>query len=162
MFALGSVAGFAGNDHVPALLFLLHHIGVAGLAGIVSGKGHWPRSGLRDGSSAIVAVLSETMRDDRCAQGHKYDQQDHDDHSEPNQVFCVLEHFPLPRARRWARPARKMRNVLRYLRLEATTMIEVTGVCDRGHDAVQKGGAGNGFALLIYRLPKLLNLRTSC
>jgi len=73
---LGSVAGFASDDHMLTLLFLINDVGMAGLAGVVAGKGNGPSGGFSDGISAIVAILPKTGRDDRGAQdgedNHRY------------------------------------------------------------------------------------------
>jgi len=86
-----SVTGLTRNHHMFALLFLFHYIGVAGLAGVVAGKGNWPRRGFCDCCPAIVSVFSEAARYDRRPQNQKYGQQDNDDHREPDEMFYVLE-----------------------------------------------------------------------
>ena len=45
MLGLSSVAGFAGHNDVLALLLLIDHVRVAGLAGVVAGEGN--RAGRR-------------------------------------------------------------------------------------------------------------------
>ena len=68
VLGLGSVAGFTGDDDMLALLFLIDHVGMAGLADIVAGEGCWPGRDLRDGGAAIVSVLAKTVGDDEGAQ----------------------------------------------------------------------------------------------
>ena len=91
MLGLGSVAGFAWNDHVLALLLLLHNVGVAGLAHVVAGMGDGTGRGLSDGSAAIMTVLAKAARDDGGAQEKECHQSDSHDYGEPNEVFDVLE-----------------------------------------------------------------------
>ncbi len=54
-----SVACLAGHDHMFALLLLIDHIGMTGLAGIVTCKGNRPSRCLGDRSPAIVPVLAK-------------------------------------------------------------------------------------------------------
>jgi hypothetical protein len=68
MLGQGSVASLASDHHMLALLFLIHHVGMAGLAGIVAGKGNRPGRDLGDRRASIVAVLSKTVRYDSGAQ----------------------------------------------------------------------------------------------
>ena len=133
MFGLGAVAGFARNDHMLALFLLLDHVGVANLARIVAGKGHGPGRDFGDGVASIVSILPKTVRNDEGAQRDEGNQCDRYDGREPDEVFDVLEQFmrPTPGASR----ATLLRNALGYLEIVAGTMIEVTGICDGGHDA---------------------------
>ncbi len=91
MPGLGSVASFAGDDDVLALLLLVYNVGMAGLAGVMAGEGDRPRRCLGDGSAAIVAVLAEAARDDGGAQEKECDHCDRHDGGEPDEVFDVLE-----------------------------------------------------------------------
>lgn len=65
---LGSVAGFARDDYVLTLLFLIDYVGVAGFAGIVAGEGDRAGGDLSDGGATIVTVLAETAGYDGGAQ----------------------------------------------------------------------------------------------
>ena len=38
MFGLGAVAGFAGDNDVPTLFFLIDYVGVTGLTGVMAGE----------------------------------------------------------------------------------------------------------------------------
>ena len=98
VFRLGSVAGFARNDDVLALLFLIDDVGVAGLTGIVAGEGNRPARDLGDRSTAIVAVLPKAAWDDGSTQDDERDQRNGHDDDEPDEVLCVLEHVRFPRA----------------------------------------------------------------
>jgi hypothetical protein len=98
VFGLGSMAGFAGNDDVLALPFLINDVGMAGLTGIVAGEGYRPGCDLGDRSAAIVAVLPKTARDDGSAQDDERNQCDRHDDDEPDEVLCVLEQVRIPRA----------------------------------------------------------------
>lgn len=79
MTALCPVAGFAGDHHVLALLLLIDDVGMAGLAGIVTGEGNRPSGCLSDGVAAVVSILSKTMghhgsaQDDECYERNRYD-----------------------------------------------------------------------------------------
>jgi len=88
---LGSVAGFAGDDDVPALFFLIDYVGVAGFAGVVSGKGDWPGGDLGDGGATVVAVLAKAARDDGGPQDDECYQRDQHHGCEPDEMFDVLE-----------------------------------------------------------------------
>jgi hypothetical protein len=90
------MAGFAGNDDVLALPFLINDVGMAGLTGIVAGEGYRPGCDLGDRSAAIVAVLPKTARDDGSAQDDERNQCDRHDDDEPDEVLCVLEHVRIP------------------------------------------------------------------
>ena len=89
---LGSVAGFAGDDDMLALLFLIDYVGVAGFAGVVAGEGDWPGRDLGDGGASIVAVLAETARNDGGAQDDEGHYRDQHHGGEPDEMFDVLEH----------------------------------------------------------------------
>ena len=133
MLGLGSVAGFAGDNHMPALLFMIDDVGMAGLAYIVAGEGDGPGRDLSNGSAAIVSVLAKALRNDEGAQGDECDHCDRHDHREPDEMFNVLEQSvrPTPGASRviW-------RDALGYLEIVRRTMSEVTGSCDGAHDAL--------------------------
>ena len=91
MLGQGSVAGFAGNHHMLALLLLLDDVGVADLAGIVAGKRNRVGCRLCDSSSAVVAVLPKAARHNRNSQNEEYCQQHYDDDGQPDKMFYVLE-----------------------------------------------------------------------
>ena len=91
MLGLGSVAGFAWNDHVLALLLLLHNVGVAGLAHVVAGMGDGPGRGFGDGGAAIVSVLTEATRDNRATQKKECHHSDGHNGGEADEVFDVLK-----------------------------------------------------------------------
>ena len=91
-----SVAGFASHDHVFAQLFLIHHVAMADLAGIVAGKGNRPGCCLADGSAAIVPVLAKTSRDDRGTEEDECNQRYRHDGRKPHEVFYVFEQVLVP------------------------------------------------------------------
>src|SRR5208282_2459521 len=62
MLGQGPVASLASDDHMLAQFFLIHNIGMAGLAGVVAGKRNRPGRDLADRRASIVAILSETVR----------------------------------------------------------------------------------------------------
>jgi hypothetical protein len=65
------VASLARDYHMLAKLFLIHDLGVAGLAGIVPCKRNRPRRDLTDCRPSIVAILAETVRDDGGSQNYE-------------------------------------------------------------------------------------------
>src|SRR5271165_2461830 len=133
MPGLGSVAGFASDHHVLALLFLLNHVDVASLAHIVTGEGHGSGRDLGNGVTAIVSVLAKTVRDNEGTERDEGNQCNHHDRRKPNEMFNVLKQVvrPTPDASRaiW-------RDALGYLGIVRRTMIEITGTCDGAHDGV--------------------------
>jgi hypothetical protein len=96
MPSLGTVAGLARNNHVPALLLLIDHVGMTSLARIVARKDNRAGCDLRDRCAPIVAVLAKTPRNDSGTQddegNHPYDH----DGSEADQMFYVLKQFLFP------------------------------------------------------------------
>ena len=98
VFGLGSVAGFARNDNVLALLFLVNDVGMAGFTSIMTGEGYRPGCDLGDRSTAIVAVLPKTARYDGGAQDNERNQCNRHDDGEPDEMLGVLEHVGIPRA----------------------------------------------------------------
>jgi len=107
---LGSVAGFAGDDDVPALFLLIDYVGVAGFAGVVSGEGDWPGGDLGDGGAPVVTVLAKTARHHCGAQDDERHQRDQHYDGEPDEMFDVLEHVVFLRSGEGA--CAKKRNAL--------------------------------------------------
>ena len=136
MLFLSSVAGFAGDNDVLALLLLIDHVSVAGFAGAMAGKGNRPGGDLRDCGAPIVPILPKTARNDGGAQDDERNQCDRHDNGEPDEMFDVLEQVVFLRWAAWRYLRVKIRNALGYLRFVSGTMIEVTGTCDDGHRAV--------------------------
>jgi hypothetical protein len=95
VLGLRAVAGFAGDDDVTALLFLVHNVGVAGFADLVAGMGDGACGDLGDGVAAVVSILAEAVRDDGGTKKDEGDQCDRHDDGEPDEVFNVLEQFGL-------------------------------------------------------------------
>jgi len=133
MLGLGSVAGLARDHYMLALLFLIDHVGVAGLTRLMAGEGDGSSGRLGDGSATIVSVLAKAAWNDCGAQDDKGNHCDRDDRGEPDEVFNVLEQAILPAPESGATCAQKMANDLGYLGFVRGTMIEVTRACDRGH-----------------------------
>jgi len=88
---LGSVTGFAGDNDVSALFFLIDYVGVAGFADVVTGEGDWAGSDLGDGGATVVTVLAKTARDDGGAQDGKRHERDQHHGGEADEMFDVLE-----------------------------------------------------------------------
>ena len=112
MLGLGPVASLASHNHMLAKFFLIHDVGMAGLAGFVPGKRNRPRRDLADRCPAIVAVLPKTARHDSRPQDHERHQRDYDHRRQPNEVFDILKQVRSPRAREPAKSAPLLRNVL--------------------------------------------------
>ena len=68
MLGQGPVASLASDHHMLAQLFLIHDVGMAGLAGLVPGKRNRPGRDLADRRASIVAVLPKAARYDRSPQ----------------------------------------------------------------------------------------------
>ena len=84
MFGLGTMAGFAGEHDVLAQFFLLDDVGVADFANVMAGKRDGASGDLGDSCSAIMAILPETARNHRGADGHEEDQRSNHYSGEPN------------------------------------------------------------------------------
>ncbi len=91
-----SVASLASNHHMLAKLLLVYDVGVAGLAGVASGKCNRSGRDLTDRRSSIVAILPKAVRYDGGAQNYECHQRDGDDGSQPNEVFDVLKQARVP------------------------------------------------------------------
>ena len=87
----GPVASLASDNHMLAKLFLIHDVGMTGLARAVPGKRNRSRGDLADRRAAIMAILTKTARHDRGAQDHERDQRYYHDDNEPEEVFGVLK-----------------------------------------------------------------------
>lgn len=93
---LGTVAGFARDDDMPALLLLVDDVGMAALANIVAGKGHGTGSDLSDGGATVVSILPEAARNDSRPQDDEGNQRNRHDSGEPDEVFDVLQQVESP------------------------------------------------------------------
>lgn len=74
MICKRSMTSLAVHARVPALAFDIENIRVAGLAGFVSGKLHWPCTNLANRSPAIMPILSEAARNDVTSDNKKDDE----------------------------------------------------------------------------------------
>ncbi len=92
----GPVASLASDNHMLAKLFLIHDVGMAGLAGVVPGKRNRSGRDLADRRASIVAILPKTVRYDSGPQDHECHQRYCDDDGQPNQVFDVLKQVRVP------------------------------------------------------------------
>ena len=93
MPCLGTVAGLARNNHMPALLLLIDDVGMAGLARIVARKGNRPSCDLRDRCAPIVPVLAKAPRNNCGTQDDEGNHSYCHDGSEADEVFYVLKQF---------------------------------------------------------------------
>jgi hypothetical protein len=114
VLGLRAVAGFARDDDVASLLFLVDDIGVASFADFVSGMSDGAGGDLGDGGAAVVAIFAEAAGDDGCAQDREGNQRDCHDSSEPDEMFYVLEQVGLSVPDR-KRTRCNLRNDLGYL-----------------------------------------------
>jgi hypothetical protein len=87
----GPVAGFAVHMGVLPLAFHLENIGMARLAGLVSGEGHGSRRNFSDGISAVMSILAKTAWDQDGAQNYEYNDSSDEDQGHAEQVFDILE-----------------------------------------------------------------------
>ena len=108
MLSLSSMASLTSDDHMFALLFLIHNVAVARLACIVAGEGHWPGRGLSNRSAAIVPILPKAARDDSSAQHDECNHRDRHDGRQPDEVLYVFKQVRLPAPV----SGRELRNVL--------------------------------------------------
>ena len=92
----GPVASLASDNHMLAKLFLIHDVGMAGLAGIMPGKRNRPRRNFADRRPSIVAILPKTTWYNSRPQDHESHQRDCDDHRQTNQVFDILKQVRVP------------------------------------------------------------------
>lgn len=100
MLGLGSMTGFARDDYVAALLFLIDHVGMTGLAGFVAGKGDGAGRGLGDGSATVVPILAKAFGDDGGAQDDEGNHGDGYHSRDTDEMFDVLEQVNTPDAGR--------------------------------------------------------------
>ena len=91
MFREWPVAGLAVDSRMPAILLLIQDVRMAAFAGLVAGEIHRPRGNLGDGISAIVSILSETLRHKKRAHPEKHQDADHENRGQPKQVACISE-----------------------------------------------------------------------
>ena len=131
-----SMAGLAGNYYVPAQLFLIDDVGVASLAGLVSGKRNRTCRNLGNGISAIVPILPEAARNDGGAKGDECNRSNCHDKSQPNEMFDVLKHARLLARLRSRAP--EMPDAFLYVVFRSRTMIFVTGDCDESHPRIAR------------------------
>ncbi len=96
MPCLGTVAGLARNNHMPALLLLIDDVGMTCLARIVARKGNRPGRDLRDCCPPIVSVLAKTPRNDSGSQDDKGNHGYRHYGSKANEMFYVLKQFLFP------------------------------------------------------------------
>jgi hypothetical protein len=90
------VASLASNHHMLTKLFLIHDVGMAGLADIVPGERNRPGRDLANRMPSIVAILPKTLRHHSGSQEQEDHQRYGDDGSQPNEVFDVFEQIRVP------------------------------------------------------------------
>jgi hypothetical protein len=88
---LRAVTGFAGDYDMLAQLFLIDHLGVAGLANIVSGVSDRALRDFLDRIGAVMTVLTKRTGHDGGTQDSESNQGDGHDCGEPDQVFDIFE-----------------------------------------------------------------------
>ena len=77
MFCLGSVARFAVDVRMPAALLFFQDVRMAIFASLVAGEIHRASRDLGEGISAVMSVLSETLRHQERTHSHKRQAADH-------------------------------------------------------------------------------------
>ncbi len=96
MLGLGPVTSLASYHHMLAKFFLIHNVGVAGLADLMPGKRNLPRGDLADRRPSIVAILPKAARHNRSPQDYEGHQSDCHDGGQTNEVFDILEQGRVP------------------------------------------------------------------
>ncbi len=133
MPCLGTVAGLARNNHMPALLLLIDDVGMTCLARLVARKGNRPGRDLRDRCPPIVTVLAKTPRNDSGTQDDEGNHGYYHDGSDADEMFYVLKQFLFLYLTSGAAYAQICVVILDTSLLLRETMIEVTGLCDEAH-----------------------------
>lgn len=96
MPSLGTVAGLARNNHMPALLLLIDNVGMACLTCSVARKDNRPGGDLRDRRAPVVSILAKTSRNDSGTQDHEANHTYRHNGGEANEMFYVLKQFLFP------------------------------------------------------------------
>ena len=91
MPCLRAVAGFAVNVSVFPLGLGGDFVGVAGLAGIVTGEFHRMRCDFGHGRGPIVAVLPEGFGDDVSAYAPEHQKSDNEEACKSKKMSSILE-----------------------------------------------------------------------
>ena len=91
MLRLWSVARLAVDVHMLAALLLFQNVGVAVFASLVAGVVYWPSGDFGDGISAIVSILSETLRHQERTHSHKRQAADYENSGQSKEVPGIFE-----------------------------------------------------------------------
>jgi hypothetical protein len=86
-----SMAGFAVDVCVLAGLLGIQDVGMAGLAGLMSGEVDWAGGDLGDGGAAIVAILAETLGHDEMPDYEKHEEEEYEQKCEPEKMSCIFQ-----------------------------------------------------------------------
>ncbi len=92
----GSVTSLASDHHMLAQLFLFHHVGMAGLAGLVPRKRDRSGRDLADRRTSVVTVLAKTVGHYRGPQNHECRHRDDEHDCQTNEVFDILKQVCVP------------------------------------------------------------------
>lgn len=88
-----SVAGLAIHLRMPASVFLVKDVDMAGLAGLMASELNRPGRDFGHCISAVVPVLSKTFRDQKAPHGEKYQQAEHEHPSQAEKMSCIFEYI---------------------------------------------------------------------
>ena len=91
MFLQCSVARFAVDVRMPAALFLFQDVRMAIFASLVAGEVHRTSGDFGEGISAVVSVLSETLRHQQCTHSHQRQAADQKNRGQSKEVSGIFE-----------------------------------------------------------------------
>jgi hypothetical protein len=91
MLCQRAMTGFAIYVHVLAVLLHCQNVCVTGLAGIVAGEVDRAGGDLSDGGSAVVAVLTEALWDNKVPDHEENEEGEYEQKSEPEKMSCIFE-----------------------------------------------------------------------
>jgi len=137
-----TVAGLAVHLRVFACAFGLGHIGVTGLAGLVSGKADGMSSDLADGGAAVVSVLAEAARHEKSSNNKKRQGPDSKQARKAEEMSCISKnaHDAIPLNAVAAE--KKRRKPLRTIQKKQHNGC----MCPRSHLSVTDQGMGRKLA----------------
>ena len=86
-----SVAGFAVDVRVLAVLLRVQNVRVAGFARIVAREVDGTGGHLRDRVPAVVPIFPKALRDNKVPDYEKYDEKEYEQKTEPEKMSCIFE-----------------------------------------------------------------------
>jgi hypothetical protein len=91
MFRQWSVTRLAVDLRMAATPLFLQNLRMAAFAHLVAGEVHRPGGNLAYGVSAVVSILSETLRYKELTHPQKQEAADNENCSQPEEVPCIFE-----------------------------------------------------------------------